>query len=85
MIFTEKTKVCKDCKVAKPVNLRNFVPNRPHKDGRPDLPRGVHDTCKECESKKKRASQQARWDRRRAFEEHQMQEDLKKLRGEFEK
>ena len=85
MIFADKVKVCKGCGVAKTVNLQNFVPNRPHKVGRPDLPRGVHDTCKECESKKKKASQQARWDHDRAYKQHKMDDDIRRLKGESNK
>jgi hypothetical protein len=74
-------KTCKRCKVSKPLTLKNWVQNRPRKNGRPDLPRGVHDTCKLCESLAKVAAWKARKEAQKAASEAQMAADLRRLKG----
>ena len=75
-------KVCTQCGVAKPLIVENWVPNRPHKVGRPDLPRGCHNICRECESSNIKAGVVKHHAKAFEYRTKQLEDDIKKLKGE---
>jgi hypothetical protein len=76
---TVPQKICVRCKISKPATPAYFVPNRPHKNGRPDLPRGSHDICKACESAAMKEAWKIRNQKTADYQQHKLEEDMKKL------